>query len=346
MTDKTEEYRESDDFLDWAKKQQDSPDFYWKKCFDALDAPAFIMSANGRILICNSAFEKWMSLPAKELTGKKCFPLVHGTNNFIEGCPFVKSRKSHKRETYILKMSERFYQITIDPIFDREGRFAGAVHIFSDIHDMLKTNAERAMLGKVIENSADGIISTDLECRITGWNRGAERMFGYNKEEVMDKSFRELLHDSPDIDIEEIVRELCEKHQIERKDAKFQTKSGEMLNISLGASPVFDEGNDLSGAAFILTDHTKQRQAEINLLSFMTEAVLRLEKPIEMIRTNIVDILDLYKNGDINNEELFDLVSIQITNTDKVLENIIELKKATAKDEDAMPEIMKDFFRQ
>ena len=185
MTDKTEEYRESDDLLNWAKKQQDNPDFYWKNCFDALDAPAFIMSANGRILICNKAFEKWMNLPAKELTGKKCFTLVHGTNNFIEGCPFVKSRQTHKRESYTLKMSERYYQITIDPIFDREGIFAGAVHIIMDIHDILKTNAEMAMLGKVIENSSDGIISTDLECRITGWNRGAKRMFGYNKEEVI-----------------------------------------------------------------------------------------------------------------------------------------------------------------
>jgi PAS domain S-box-containing protein len=338
-------FEESEDFLKWVNRQKNNPDFYWKKCFDALNDPAFIVSANGVVLICNEKFETFVDLPAEKISGNSCFTLVHRTKTFIPGCPFVKSHNSGKREEYLVKISGRYYRMTIDPIFDNEGKFAGAVHIISDIHDLLKTNAERATMGKVIENSSDGIIVTDLKFRIKGWNHGAEHMFGYIKEEMLGKKIKELLQDSSEPDFDAIKENIGEKQNIERIDAKFRTKNGDLLDVSLGASPVYDEREILDGVAFILTDHTRQRKAEQNLLSFMAESILRFEKPLEMIKTNLKDILYLYEDGDINKEELNDLLSIQVSNAEKVLENIEELKAATEDLGESIPEIMRDFLR-
>lgn len=344
MVEDVELFRESEDFLGWAKKQEDEPDFYWKRCFDAISSPAFIMSANGVVLICNKAFEDFIRQPAEGIKGKKCFSMVHGTGTFIEGCPFLKSRKSGMKESYTLKMSGKWYQVTVDPIFDREENFAGAVHIIADVDDMLKNNAKIALLGRVIENTKDGIISTDLECNVTGWNGGAERMLGFTKEEVIGKPFTELCSYNREENPKEKTEERKETF-IERIDAKFRNKKGEMLDVSLGISPIYNEMNVISGNAYILTDHTKQRKTEQNLLSFMAESVTRLEKPLEMIKTNIEDTLDLYQNGDIDSKELADLLAIQVANANKIIENIIELKKSTAGVEDSLPNIMKDFFR-
>lgn len=338
-------FEESRDFLEWANKQKDNPDYYWRKCFDAMNEPAFIMSANGVILICNEKFEKFLDIPAEEILGNNCYTLVHRTKTFIPGCPFVKSHNSGKREEYTIKISGRHYRMTIDSIFDRGGKYSGAVHIISDVHDMLKTNSERATMGKVIENSSDGIVVTDLKFRIKEWNHGAEKMFGYTKEDMLEKNFGELFHGSSELDIDGIKENLGEKQDPERRDAKFRTKNGNILDVSLGASPVYNEREILDGVAFILTDHTKQRKAEKNLLSFMAESILRFEKPLEMIKTNLKDILHLYEEGDINREELNDLLYIQISNAEKVLENIAELKAATVDIGESIPEIMRDFLR-
>lgn len=346
MIEKDNEFKESEGFFRWAKEQQKNPDFYWAKCFSAIEDPAFIMSANGVILLCNRSFEKFLDMPANDIIGEKCYTLVHRTNTFTEGCPFVKSRNSGKREDYILRISGRFYQIKIDPIFDIENKFAGAVHLISDVDDMLKKNAELAMLGKVIENSSDGVISTDLNCRITEWNEGAERIFGYQKDEVIGEKFTDLLYESSKIDIDKIIQSSSQKLDTERKDAKFKTKNEDIIDVSLGTSPVFDEREILCGLSFILTDHTKERKAEQNLLSFMAETVLRLEKPIEMIKTNVEETLTLYEKGDINSEELSELLTIQTSNAKKILENIAALKKAMADMSDTVPDIMKDFLRQ
>ncbi len=346
MNRDADNFEESDNFLSWAEKQKQNPDFYWSKCFSALDDPAFIMSANGVILLCNRSFENFLDMSAEDIIGKKCHTLVHGTDTFTEGCPFVKSRISGRRESYILKMEGRFYRITIDPIFDRENKPAGAVHIISDIDELLRANAERAMLGKVIEESEEGVILTDLDFGITGWNRGAERMFGFKKEEVMNRNVSELLQNSAETNICETIESAIKDRENKRKDVKIRIEDGTVLDLSLGASPVYNEREVLGGYVLIISDHTKERKAERELLSFMAEAVLRLEKPLEMIKTNIRDIIGLYEKGDINKEELNDLLSIQISNAEKVLENIAGLKKAATEMGDAIPDIMKDFLRQ
>ena len=368
MNEKDMKLQESHEFLLWTDEQQKEPDSYWKKFLDAIEDPVFIISTDGRILLFNSALEKFLNLNPEDIAGKKCYALIHGLNRFTDGCPFIKSRKTGKRESYVLNISGKWYRMSVDPIYDKEGKFTGAVHIINNVDELLKTSAERSFLGKVIENTEDAIISTDTTGKITAWNNGSERMFGYTKEEMLEKDFSGLLNESSDIKINEIIDNFNKngydrqgpsnsisekngssfriKHQNKRRDTEFRTKSGELLDVSLGVSPVYDERDELNGVAFILTNHTGQRKAEQNLLSFMAETILRLEKPLEMIKSNLKDIIDLYENGDIEREDLYDLLSIQISNAEKILENIADLKAASSDMKETIPDVMRDFLRQ
>ena len=53
---------------------------------------------------------------------------------------------------------------------------------------------QKSQLKHIIDTSADGIVTLDKNDLITSWNRGAERIFGYKAEEIVDKLHASVLY--------------------------------------------------------------------------------------------------------------------------------------------------------
>jgi PAS domain S-box-containing protein len=114
----------------------------WQNTFDATKDAIWILDLNNRILRTNKTAEKFFKRPCSEMTGKPCWEIAHGTTEPIPNCPYVRSRKSGQRETMELQQNGRWFEDTVDPIFDAAGQYAGAVHIVSDITEHRKLEAQ------------------------------------------------------------------------------------------------------------------------------------------------------------------------------------------------------------
>jgi PAS domain S-box-containing protein len=114
----------------------------------------------------------------------------------------------------------------------------------------------------VVEFSEDAIVTKDLTGIITSWNRGAEKIFGYEAEEVIGKPVNILIpadHPNEEPDILERIRR---GKRIDHYETVRVRKDGTKLNISLTISPVRDGSGKIVGASKIARDITERNRME------------------------------------------------------------------------------------
>jgi PAS domain S-box-containing protein len=148
-------------------------------------------------------------------------------------------------------------------------------------------------LASVVETSEDAIITKDLDGIITSWNKGAERIFGYEADEVIGKPISLLI--PPDRPDEEplILARLRKGQRIEHYETVRRRKTGELIDISLSVSPLADATGKIVGASKIARDITVQSlllgemRHRINNLFAITNSLVSLsarmsKTPLEM----------------------------------------------------------------
>ena len=112
------------------------------------------------------------------------------------------------------------------------------------------------------KSSDDAIITKDLNGVITSWNRGAEKIFGYQAQEVTGKPISILIPSDHADEEPEILARLRRGERIDHYESIRIRKDGTPLNISLTVSPVRDAGGTIVGASKIARDITGRIRLE------------------------------------------------------------------------------------
>jgi len=108
----------------------------WRTTFDAINDVVILMDLERKIIRCNKAMVKLLKKQFSEIINHNCCELIHGAPEPITGCPLVRMRETHRRESLNMPAGVRWFNVTVDPLFDQNERIIGAVHIMSDITDL------------------------------------------------------------------------------------------------------------------------------------------------------------------------------------------------------------------
>ena len=151
------------------------------------------------------------------------------------------------------------------PFHKPDGAISGGVGVSVDITDLKRSEGERALLAAIVKASPDAIASTDMEGRITSWNTGAERMYGYSAEEILDKSISVLMPPECQDELEMILASIAEGKGVTYFDSTRLHKSGKRVAISVAVTPITDAAGRVTGAAKIDRDITDRKLMEQQL---------------------------------------------------------------------------------
>ncbi|GAA5522675.1 ATP-binding protein [Aliifodinibius salicampi] len=127
--------------------------------------------------------------------------------------------------------------------------------------------ATKLRYSDIIEHSAEAIISLDNKGVIGSWNRGAEKMLGWNRDEMIGSSIEKIV--PPELieqdEFGEIGSIMESQGYVQNYETERLTKNGERKLVNLTESFVRDENNEVVGHSQILRDLTdiKMRQEQI-----------------------------------------------------------------------------------
>ena len=134
-----------------------------------------------------------------------------------------------------------------------------------------KANDQIAYLASLIEQTSDAIISTDKNRIIKSWNEGAEKMYGYTKEEAIGKNMVELLGSNLSDDQFNHFINNSEEKNFKQSEVIHKRKDGSQIHVSSFISVVKDSNGKPMGIVGVNIDITSQKKLEENLRKFNAE---------------------------------------------------------------------------
>jgi len=123
-----------------------------------------------------------------------------------------------------------------------------------------QSHAQR--LAAIVESSDDAIISKDLNGIIATWNSGAQKLFGYEAEEVIGRPISILFPSDLQDEEATILARIRRGERIERYETVRQRKDGRRVQIDLTVSPIQDAAGLVVGASKIARDISSRMRAE------------------------------------------------------------------------------------
>jgi PAS domain S-box-containing protein len=131
-----------------------------------------------------------------------------------------------------------------------------------DITERKQGEQAKSRLAAIVESSDDAILSKTLDGIVTSWNRGAQEIYGYSREEIVGKPIFVLAPPDRYNEISDILEKVRRGERIDHYETVRLKKDGERINVSITVSPITDSVGNVVGASTIARDITERTRAE------------------------------------------------------------------------------------
>jgi PAS domain S-box-containing protein len=123
--------------------------------------------------------------------------------------------------------------------------------VYTDVTGRRQAETPLRRLAELVDTAEDAIIGQTLDGLIVDWNRGAERLYGYTREEVRSKPVLRLFAPDGLKDYAEALQRLRRGEPSEPYVAAQVRKGGERIKVSMRISPIGGSPGSPDGISII-----------------------------------------------------------------------------------------------
>lgn len=179
---------------------------------------------------------------------------------------------------------------------DNLGNITGTLSSGEDVTERLQAEATMKKSSIIIDSTTDAVVTTDISGNITFWNKGAEIIYGYRKEEAIGKPISILYKDKDLHVLESMIADLMEGKDIPGIEATCIGKNQQDIEILLSLTSIKDEDGNIIELVGITKDITERKKAQQKLLDYQmqlkslaSELLLAEERERRRIATGVHD---------------------------------------------------------
>lgn len=277
--------------------------------FDSVQGGIITIKRDYTIISANRYVERWTEIPSGLMIGRNSIEVFHEGKGICPHCVSKQTFDSGLINAITQKAGLNYAELTSYPVKDEAGQVEECIVFIQDITDRILYQEEmlqlyrevtqtKEYLESIIDNSADAIVSSDLNGIITSWNKGAEKIYGFSEAEAVGA----YLPFVPDFlrDTESgYSKRVRDGEVLKDIETVRQRKDGRTIEISLTLSPVKDASGEIIGVSGISRDISEKKlfekelirkNQELSRLFFIGSAMrstLDLEKLLRMILTAV-----------------------------------------------------------
>ncbi|MFQ5706483.1 MAG: PAS domain S-box protein [bacterium] len=229
-----------------------------------------------------------------------------------------------------------YLSTNINPIFEK-GQVVGCVGIARNITERKELEQEIIDLQNfnesIIQSIGSGLITLDLERKITSFNNNAEELLGFTLEEVLGKSLESIF---PEEECRRLIPNFDDPEQsLLNREMRLTANDGQRVYVGFTVTPRMDNLNHRVGTIISFRDITqiKQMQAEVQRMDRLASmGVLasgiahEIRNPLAGIKT-IAQTLEEEIEPDDSRREYLSRIVRQVNRMDDLLKTIFSYAK-------------------
>lgn len=244
-------------------KLQQNEEFF-RQMFEKHTAVKLIIDpSDGSLLHANEAAVKFYGYTKEQLNQMNIKDINIFNHKEIQN-EMLKA-KSHKKSYFLFKHKLSNGQIRDVQVYSAPIEQSGKTVLLSiifDITDKMKAEREIQYHANLLQNVSDAIIASDMNFKITSWNKAAEIIYGYKLEEVLGQDVATTLsHYSINDTLQNSIQTLMKTSKWEG-EVLHKNKKGESVYIYASVNLIYDEEGKPIGVVSINRDITQRKLTE------------------------------------------------------------------------------------